>query len=103
MESKVASTCGLRAASIADKGRLPSSSKSSSWESAAAAASPSSPSPSPLVFAAAGWGFGGGAGFLISGAAPVVVTPGTPAKGYPYGPTGGGILAGWPSEPAPYI
>src|SRR5262245_61314357 len=103
MASSEAKTWGFSAASMADSGRLPSSSKSSP-SSAAAAASPPSPS-SPSAFGAgAGLGAGGGGtGFLNSigagGAAPL--TGGF--KGWPSGPTGGGTLAGWPSGPAPYM
>ncbi len=104
--SNASSTCGLSAASIADRGRLPSSSKSSpsAAPSVAAAASPPSPSLSPSAFAAglgSGLGSGlGGSGFLNSGA---LNSAGAWASGLPSGPTGGGTGAGEPSGPAPYM
>src|SRR6195952_5000120 len=104
MESSDASTCGFSAASMADKGRLPSSSKSS--PSSAAGVSPPSVAASPSAFGSAGLGGGGGGGgtgFLNSatgGAAPLISGR---FSGWPSGPTGGGTLAGWPSGPAPYM
>src|ERR1700712_2529050 len=109
MASSDASTCGFNAASMADKGRLPSSSKSSP-SSGGAVPSPTSAPASPSALGSAGLGAGGGGGggggtgrlnSATGGATPLVGGGGL--SGWPSGPTGGGTLAGWPSGPAPYM
>src|SRR6185437_11324403 len=104
MASSDSSTWGLSAASMAESGRLPSSSKSSpsAAPSAAAAASPSSPS-AAVGLGAGGGGGGGGAGFLNSATGGGAMLAGTFSSGLPSGPTGGGTGAGEPSGPAPYM
>src|SRR5471032_295626 len=109
MASNEANTCGFKAASMADSGRLPSSSKSS--PSSAAGVSPPSVVASPSAFGSAGLGGGGGGGgggtgrlnSATGGAEPFTGVPIPLFSGWPSGPTGGGILAGWPSGPAPYM
>src|SRR5476649_1650924 len=112
MASNEANTCGFKAASMADSGRLPSSSKSS--PSSAAGVSPPSVVVSPSALGSAGFGGGGGGGGgtgrLNSGAGaapftgvPIPLLPMPLFSGWPSGPTGGGTLAGWPSGPAPYM
>src|SRR5471030_719738 len=109
MASNEANTCGFKAASMADSGRLPSSSKSS--PSSAAGVSPPSVVASPSAFGSAGLGGGGdgggGIGRLNSGTGGAPFTGGgVPMpllSGRPSGPTGGGTGAGEPSGPAPYM